>query len=57
MKTLFRTCIALALGAILGNVLYVHTLGDPGDYHWMRSFVFAAFFAAVLVLRRHFFNK
>ncbi|MCL6482755.1 MAG: hypothetical protein I4O49_01025 [Janthinobacterium lividum] len=45
-----------ALGAIFGNLLYAHTLGDPTDYHWMRTFMSAIFSATGFVLLRKQWN-
>lgn len=54
MKEIVRTCALTALGAVSGNLLYVHTRGDPGDYHWIRTLMFAILFAtAVVLLRKH----
>lgn len=41
-------------GGVVGNVLYVHTLGDSINYHWVRSFVLSALLASVLVLLREY---
>jgi hypothetical protein len=57
MKEIFSTYVSVALAGIAGNVLYVQTLGDPTDYHWLRSFVFSAFFAAAWVLLRKYRQK
>ena len=52
MKEIVSTCALTALGAVSGNLLYVHTLGDPGDYHWGRTLMFAILFATAFVLLR-----
>ena len=54
MKEIFSIFALVALGGVVGNVLYVHTFGTTTDYHWVRSFVFSALFAAVLVLLRKY---
>lgn len=54
MKKIFSIYVFTTVGAIFGNLLYVHTLGDLSDYHWTRIFVFAFFLATIFaLLRKH----
>lgn len=58
MKKLLSTYILAILGAVMGNILYVHTAGDPADYHWTRTLFFGALAGtALLVFRRHQKNR
>jgi hypothetical protein len=50
MKPVLRTYVLASLGAVLGNLLYVYIRSDPGEYHWLRAFVFAPCFATALSL-------
>lgn len=52
MKEMLGILMGVLLGGAVGNVVYVHTWGTTADYHWVRSFVFSALFAAVLILIR-----
>lgn len=49
MKRNVRNFAMAMLGGLCGNVIYVHTLGDPANYHWGRSLVFSCFMATTLV--------
>jgi hypothetical protein len=53
MKKAFWTYISVAIGAFVGNVVYVHTIGDPNDYHWMRPFVFSIFLGIIFLLKKY----
>jgi hypothetical protein len=54
MREIFRLFALVVFGGIVGKVLYVHTLGDLNDDHWVRGFVFSILFAAVLVVVRKY---
>jgi hypothetical protein len=54
MKEIFGIFALVALGGVVGNVLYVHTLGNSTEYHWIRSFVFSVLIATALVLLRKY---
>ena len=54
MREIFRVFSFAVLGGIIGNVAYVHTLGDGVNYHWGRSVVSAVLFtAAWIMLLKH----
>lgn len=50
MKAIFSIYVLTVLGTFFGNLLHVHTLGDPSDYHWIPTFMFAIFSGTTFVL-------
>lgn len=50
MKEIFSTYVLTAVGALFVNLLFVHTLGGPSDYHGIRTFMFASFLLPHLFL-------
>jgi hypothetical protein len=43
-----------ALGCFVGNAVYVNTIGDPNDYHLVRTVCFSVFFGTALLLLRKY---
>lgn len=57
MKQFCFTYGLLALGAVIGNLLYVKTLGNSNDYHWPMTYIFTVFLGVALAIFRKYRKK
>jgi uncharacterized membrane protein len=54
MKRVLSDFTLAVFGCFVGNAFYVNTIGDPNDYHLVRTVCFAVFFGTALFLLRKY---